>query len=52
MVTFDLITQEFIIVTNPNSGVTTTNNLLANMLHEDFKRYDNLCSNLSQNDRY
>src|SRR3989304_2749961 len=46
MVTFDLINQDFIIITNPKSGVTTTNNLLANILHEDFKRYDSLDSGI------
>lgn len=46
MVTFHLINQDVIIVTNPKSGVTTTNNLLANILHEDFKRYDSLDSNI------
>lgn len=46
MVTFDLINQNLVIITNPKSGVTTTNNLLADILHEDFRRYDSLDSKI------
>jgi len=44
MITFDLTNQRFLFVTNPKSGVTTTHHVLANVLHEDFKRYDELGS--------
>jgi phenolic acid decarboxylase len=46
MITFDLINQGFTFVTNPKSGVTSTQHLLTNILREDFKRHDRLDSSL------
>jgi hypothetical protein len=45
MITFDVRDLKFMFVTNPKSGVTSTHHLLANILHEDFRRYDHVDAN-------